>query len=273
MVKFTKQAHILHLYATSDSHQTSENLTFSSIQTPSKAIIIPVTNENTPSKTTERTPELPAPPAICRIGVAILGVIVALSALPWMYYALGHFGGFAWGFFGFELLTVLAGAFAVLLGLGKFKQGWAIGVTAIAGSILVTLVFGLYVDFVMARKTDFPDLYPLAKNTLMGRAAIIASLFALASIAVFARNKKSFTYIIKASMCALPIIAVAAMMRTNIGPGAWLNNSLDAGSGSGALQAVVGLTLGLFFIILISAAGHLLIRAYECGRTAPAHAQ
>ena len=232
-----------------------------------------MTNKTTQPKTPLESPELPAPPALCRIGVAILGILVALTTLPWMYYTMGHFGGFAWGFFGFELLTILAGVFAVLLGLGKFKQGWGIGVTAIAGSILVALVFGLYVDFVMARKTDFPDLYPLAKNTLIARAAIIAALFALASIAVFARNSKSVVYIVKAAACALPIIIVAGLMRANIGPGASINNALEAGSGSGALQAVVALTLGLFFIVLISAAGHLMIRAYESGRPTPSKAQ
>tara|TARA_R110000868_G_scaffold411617_1_gene706310 strand:- start:397035 stop:397751 length:717 start_codon:yes stop_codon:yes gene_type:complete len=237
------------------------------------AIIITVTTNTTQPKTSLTTPELPAPPAMCRIGVAILGILVALSTLPWLYYTLGHFGGFAWGFFGFELITVLAGVYAVLLGLGKFKQGWAIGVTAIAGSILVALVFGLYVDFIMARKTDFPSLYPLAKNTLIARAAIIAALFTLASIAVFARNSKSVVYIVKAAACALPIVVVAGIMRADIGPGAAINNALEAGSGSGALQAVVGLALGLFFIVLISAAGHLMIRAYESGRPTPSKAQ
>lgn len=218
---------------------------------------------------TTTPPQLvPNPPAICRLGVGILGILVALSALPWIWFSINHFGGFDWGLFGFELLTVLSGIFAILLGLGKFKEGWGIGVTSIAGSILVALVFGLYIDFWMAKRTDFPDLYPLAKYTLMGRAVIIAALFAFASIAVFARDSKSISYIVKAALCAAPIAAVGAMMHFNIGPGVWINNSLAGGSGTGALQSILALVLGLLFIILISAAGHLLIRAYECGRPA-----
>jgi len=244
--------------------QTSENLTFSSIQRPIKAIIITVnTSDHQP------IPELPNPPALCRLGVGVIGIIVAVSALPWIWFSLDRFGGFAWGLFGFELLTAVAGVFAILFAMGKFKEGWAIGVTAIAGSILVALVFGLYIDFIMSKKTDFPDIYPLAKYTFLARGAIIAALFALASFAVFVRDSRSISYIIKAALCAAPLAAIVAVMYFNFGPGVWINSTLsNANKGSGALQSVLGLSIGLLFIILISAAGHLLIRAYECGRPA-----
>ncbi len=226
-----------------------------------KAIIITVNTSDTQSAV-----DFPSPPILCRLGAGALGIIVALSALPWMWYSISHFGAFDWGLFGFELLTAFAGFYAILLGLGKFKEGWGIGVTAIAGSILVALVFGLYIGFIMAKKTDFPDLYPLAKYTLMGRAVVIVALFVLASIAVFARNSKSVPYFIKAALCGAPIAAIAVMMQYNFGPGAWINNALAGGSGTGALQSILALVLGLFFIVFISAAGHLLIRAFECGR-------
>ena len=124
--------------------QRKQILPFSSIQTPIRAIKHLV---NTPAVTDQ---PLPNPPIICRLAVALLGILVALSALPWSYYSLNHFGGFNWGLLGFELVTLLAGIFGILFGLGKFRSGWAIGVTAIAGAILVAMVFGIYVDFVMA---------------------------------------------------------------------------------------------------------------------------
>lgn len=210
--------------------------------------------------------ELPAPPMLCRIGVGILGILVAASAAPWAYYSLSHFGGFDWGLMGFELLTILAGVFAVLLAMGKFQSGWAIGVTAISGAVLVALVFGLYVGFIMAKQTDFASLAPLAKYTLLGRLAAIAGFFLFASIAVFIRNRASYPFIIKSALCIAPVIAAFALMRLNIGPGAWINNVLNTPPGTGATSAVLSITLGLIFIILVSASGHLLIRAYECGR-------
>ena len=243
------------------SAERPKNLGFSSIQSPARAIIITVTNDTTPT-----LPQFPNPPMICRLGVGLLGVLVALSALPWLWFSIGRFGAFDWGLFGFELITIIAGIYAVLLAMGKFREGWGIGVTAIAGSIMVTLVFGLYVGFVMAKKDDYPDLYPLAKYTLMGRAAIIGGFFALASLAVFARNSASIGFIIKAALCAAPLAIVGGLMHFHIGPGVWINDSLANSSGTGALQAILALVLGLFFIVLISAAGHLLIRAYECGR-------
>ena len=219
--------------------------------------------------TTNKPPsplDLPPPPILCRLGVGVLGLLVALSALPWVYYSLNHFGGFDWGLFGFELITILAGIYAILLGLGKFKDGWALGVTAIAGSILVALVFGLFVGFIKAKQIDFPSLAPLAKYTFLGRAATIAAFFALASIAVFSRNKASLPFLIKSALTAAPIAIVAALMHFNIGPGTWINTTLKTSTGTGGLQAILALTLGLLFITLISIAAHLLIRAYETGR-------
>lgn len=208
---------------------------------------------------------------ICRIGVGVLGTAAALSALPWLWYSISHFGGFAWGMFGFELLTIVAGAFAIMLAMGKYKDGWALAVTAIAGSILVAMVFGMYVDFVMAKKTDFPDLYPLAKNTLLGRGAVVGGLFLIASLSVFARSKKSIPLIIKSVLCIAPVAIVGALMHYNIGPGIWINKHLAPGTGSGALQAVLVLGMGVVFITLVSASGHLLIRAFESGRPADEH--
>lgn len=209
---------------------------------------------------------MPIPPALCRLGVGLLGILVAITSLPWMWYSISHFGGFEWGLFGFEFLTAIAGIFALLLGMGKFREGWGIGVTAIAGSILVALVFGLYIGYFMSKKDLFPDLYPLAKYTFIGRFAIIIALAALASLAVFARDTKSIALVIKSAICAAPIAVVAGLMYADIGPGKWINNALLSSSGSGAVQAILTLVLLLFFIILISVAGHLLIRAYECGR-------
>ena len=63
------------------------------------------------------------------------------------------------------------------------------------------------------------------------------------------------------------------MMHYDIGPGKWINNGLMNSSGTGAMQAILALVLGLFFIILISAAGHLLICAYETGRPSASRSQ
>ncbi len=245
------------------SAETSPKIAFSSISTALRAIIIIVNTTNTHPDL-----DLPQAPLICRIGVGVLGLYVMLSALPWIYYSIGHFGRFDWGFFGFEALTALAGVFAILLGLGKFKEGWAIGTVALAGAILVGLVFGLYVGFIQAKQSDYPDLAQLAKITLLGRLATIAAFAVLASIAVFVRNSSSFPLLIKSALCAIPIIAISGFMHFNIGPGAWINSTLSTTSGNGAIQAVLTITLGLVFIVLISASGHLLIRAYETGRPA-----
>jgi hypothetical protein len=203
---------------------------------------------------------------LSRWGTLLVSTLIGLSALPWIWFALGTFGGFDWQVFGFETLTLFASVFGIMLGLGRYKQGWAIGVTSIAGSWLVCLVFGVYLGFYVAKRTDFPDLIPLSQATLMGRVVGMGLVMALATMTVFNRNPGSWSRAIKGVIWALPLVIMGALLYLDTGPGAWISNLMSDTSGSGGVRAVVTIFVGIVSIVLISISGHLLIAAFENGR-------
>ena len=216
------------------------------------------------SDTTQIGSELPRPPMLLRLGVLVVSVVVGVSALPWIWYSLGYFGGFDWALFGFEVLALFGGIFGVLLGMGRFRAGWGIGVTAIAGSVLVGFVFGLYRGYIFPKRMDeFPDLATITNVTFAVRCGAVVLLGGMASLAVFARSSRSWGYVVWSAVVGVPMVVGAGMIYKGIGPGAWVQNLLGS---SGPVAGVTLLSVGLIGIVMFSISAHLLIRAFECGR-------
>jgi len=203
---------------------------------------------------------LPQPPKSIRLLAIVISVVLGLSVLPGLYLSISEFGGFAWGLFGFEVVTLLAAIFGVLIGIGKFRDGFGLALAGLAGAVLLALVFGIYVD-ARTKIADDPTFRPWVNRMLMLRVLIVFGYSFCASVAVFARNPKSWGAAMKGLACLLPVAALA---------GAYIKFGLPfAGDGSGqpnALRVIFVLATGLLMIVLISAGGHLLIRAYEFGR-------
>lgn len=206
--------------------------------------------------------DLPAAPKPIRMLVILISVLLGLSALPGLFLSLNTFGGFAWGWFGFEFVTLLAAIFGVLIGLGKFRNGFGLALACIAGAVLVALVFGIHVD----ARTKIGDNFtynPWVDRMIVLRAFVVLSYVFCAAIAVFNRNSKSWGAAIKGIACLLPVAAIgAAYMKFG------LPFADDGSDQPNALRVIFVLAVGLLMIILISAGGHLLIRAFEIGRPA-----
>lgn len=203
---------------------------------------------------------LPQPPRSIRLLVIVTSVVLGLSALPGLYLSIGEFSGFAWALFGFELVTLLAAVFGILTGLGKFRDGFGLALACLAGAVLLALVFGIHVD-ARTKIADDPTFRPWVNRMLLLRVLIVFGYSFCASAGVFARNPKCWGAAVKGLLCLLPVAALG---------GAYMKFGLPfAGDGSGqpnALRVIFVLAIGLLMIILISAGGHLLIRAYEFGR-------
>ena len=81
------------------------------------------------------------------LGIALLGVAVALFAVPGLWIGLA--GRESWGtgpiplFAGFEALTLLSGITAIIVGLRPPKQGFGLAVLCIAGAVFVAAVLGV----------------------------------------------------------------------------------------------------------------------------------
>ena len=128
---------------------------------------------------------LPQPPGMIRMLVLFASVILGISALPPLYLSIGQLGGFAWAMFGFELVTLLAAIFGVLIGLGRFRDGFGLALACIAGAVLLALVFGIHVD-ARTKIADDPALRPWVNRMLMLRVLVVFAYAFCASVAVFA---------------------------------------------------------------------------------------
>lgn len=199
-------------------------------------------------------------PILLRLAAMVLCVLVAISSLPWMYLALGRFGGFAWGLFGFELLALLGASMTILACLGKPRVGNALpmALACFVGTLLVVSVFGIHVDARNVVGESHPSVYPWVNRTLMLYLAVIAGLSLIAMLDVFRRSTASFGLALRSAIFLIPLIGLGAYFKLQGLP--TITNS------SGELSIVrmlVMIIAGLVVGILLSVGGHLLIRSFE----------
>jgi len=188
-----------------------------------------------------------------------ISILVALSSLPWLFMAVGQFGGFAWGLFGFELIMLLGCIMTLLVCIGKVRveNAFPVAIACLVGTILVGMVFGIYVD-ARALVGDNPDIYPWINRTLMFRFAAIASLSLLATLDVYRRDARSWGLIARSVVFMLPVLGALAWIKFKGLP------VVSGGSGDPKPIAMIIILLGgLILGILFSIAGHFLIRSFE----------
>lgn len=198
-------------------------------------------------------------PAPIRMGVLALCALVAVSTLPWLWMALGEFGGFAWGLFGFELIALMGCLLTALVCLGRVKINGAmpLAIACLAGTLLVGVVFGLYVDG-RAVIGDNPTLRPWITNTVLLRVGVIGLLALLATLDVYRRDARTWGLVLRAAVFLVPVLAILAWFRLKGLPAV----ANEAGEMS-PVRMVLVIVGGLVFGILLSIGGHFLIRSFE----------
>ncbi len=194
------------------------------------------------------------------LGVALVGVLVALSALPGLW--IGLFGHEAWGtgtiplFAGFEALTIVSGAAAVLIGLKPRKEGFGLAVLCVAGAVFVAAVLGS----MMLKNAS--DTVPSLKNYVLIRLAMAAGLVAMCGIVKLGTRSDSWVRLFIGGALILPALIILSLIARNKG-------GLVSGmfSGFGPIASMVLWTLFSVVLGVISIAGvHVLIRAFELTR-------
>lgn len=197
--------------------------------------------------------------ALIRTVTLVLCAICALSALPWIWMSISHFGGFAWGLFGFELIVLFGCLMTMLVCMGRVKVGMAfpMAIACLIGTILVGAVFGLYVD-ARAIVGDNPTIGPWVIRTVLFRLGVIGLLSLLATLDVYRRDARSWGLVIRSAIFMLPVLAVVGWLKVKGMPA--VNDS--AGEPSPVLMIVI-LLAGLIVGILLSIGGHFLIRSFE----------
>ncbi len=202
----------------------------------------------------------PAPPAPVRWGVLIASFVGGLVAVAGAGYALMGFERPVLGMFGFELVAAIAGALGVMIGLGRFREGFGLGALCVAGTFVAAALFGLYLDANANVST--------AEGTRMVKLAILAHvgcgglIAALGGIAVLVRSRRSWGTLAKGVLIATPAVMIAAwLLRTNA-------SALTTELGPNASMArAIGVIIGAFLLmVLFSVGAHLCIRAFEITR-------
>jgi uncharacterized protein YneF (UPF0154 family) len=203
--------------------------------------------------------EYATPPSFYRLGTLVLCLATAATTLPWMWMAIGKFGGFAWGMFGFELIVLFGCVMTMLVALSKVKvaSAFPLALICLAGTILVGAVFGLYVD-ARAVIGDNPTIQPWINRTIMARLLVIVALVLISTLEMYRRDNRSWGMVFKAVLFFFPVLVVLAWIRFKGFPS--LSNSAgDLLPFRMVLMLLGGLILGIF----MSIGGHFLIRSFE----------
>lgn len=181
--------------------------------------------------------------------VAVLSGCVGLSALAGAAGALLTPSP-TWFLFGFEVVTVVAAVFGVLVGVGRYSTGPGLATLCVAGAIGAGAMLG----YVGAGKELFGmDLMPF----VMARVAAAAVIAAVGGFSVLMRRPR-------VSMPRLLVGLACGAGAAGIGAIVWIARSTVASAGV-MVQAVVGLVAFSVLLGLVAAAVHQTIAAFESG--------
>lgn len=188
-----------------------------------------------------------------------VSILVAITAVPWLWMSMTQFRAFAWGVFGFEFCVILGAIMTMLVALKKIRVGnlFSLAIACLAGTILVSMVFGTHVE---ARTLigDDPKLQPWVNRTLMFRIGVVGLLSLLATFDVYRRNRNSWGLMFRSVFFLAPVLValgwVAKMGMPTIN---------DASGELSPTRMIIALVSGLAIGIFFSLGGHYLIRSFE----------
>lgn len=163
----------------------------------------------------------------------------------------------AWALFGFEIVTMVAGALGLAFAGGRFREGPGMALACIGGTILAAAGLG----FISVRP---PVLGTVALAPfLAGRVGGALLIGVCAAACVLSRDRRAWPTLIKGIVLGLPVVAAAGVASVPAARG--LVGSL-LGTSPAAL-IVAGVAAFAVFGALFCASVHLVIRAFELGRT------
>lgn len=194
------------------------------------------------------------------LAIAGLGGLVALSALPGLWITLrGHQ---PWDIgpqplvAGFETITLLAGGFALWMGLRYRPEGFGLGILCIAGTLFV----GAFLGVRMLQSAG--DQVPSLKQYLLIRASLALGLTAMAGLVKVGPRQDSWKALVIGSALLAPLGSILYLILRNQ---THLVTDRLARLGE-VTQIVVWLVLAIAVGILTIWGGHLIIRAFELTR-------
>jgi len=201
----------------------------------------------------------PTPPRLIRVPLLALSAVI-LVLFGWSLYA-STIGApsLVWAAAGFSLIGLASAVFAALLGLGRFNNGFGLAALCVAGATTTCAVLG-WLDL-RANLTAVPELDRVLRPWLVASAATGLGVAGLAALAVLLRSSRSWVYAASGAAALAVVVIGAALLR---GPAAGLLP--DAEGDPDPLRVGLLLFMAVTALALLSAGGHLVIRAFEVGR-------
>jgi len=198
-------------------------------------------------------------PIALRLLCLIIAVPVALSAIAGTAYAIKNNLTLLTGF---EISTLFASMFCVLIGLGKFKDAPAIGMLIAAGAILTAAALGdpALGTFIRSRGNAQPtpgtlNLVPFA----LARVAAAAAFAMLATCTALAQKPAtSLRFLFSGIALMTPLAGIVAAVAVGSIRSAILGLN-------GITLAAIVVTTMIVAIAFLAASGHMLIKAFEVG--------
>lgn len=219
-----------------------------------------------PSPPAGPAPLPPPPPGWLRTAVLLLSVVLGVSTLMGGWVALVRADQTLWFTAVFEAIVLSAAVVGFLAGLGRFRQGWAMSLVCVGGTVLVCAVFA----FLEVRANFQTDAVvgPWVKKALAFRLLMAAGFGGAASLAVWSRDARSGRSLVRAACVLAPVALVGLWLWWNGGSvlASSPSSASSASPGADALRVVLLCLGGLVGIILVAVGGHLVIRSYEWGR-------
>lgn len=196
---------------------------------------------------------MPKSPKLLLLASVLVGVLIVASAAlrlvqgaaasPPYYFSIG-----------FELLALLAGVFAVLIGRGRFANGPGLALLCVAGVVVVATA----VTYSTPRAVPLYDTRMLRDPLTLGRMGLAAAAAAIGALIVLSRRpRESIRLLLWGALWTGVAIAMAS-------PVLFARGSL---SGLNPVVTTVGAVVGfVVFVGFLSAGAHYIIRAFDAGR-------
>lgn len=234
---------------------------------------------------TPGAPQATQPPEtsrLSRLGAAIIGAGSATTAVATIGAVLLRGDQPYWMVVGFELVVLTSAVFAILIARGRFRDGPAMALLCVSGTLLVSGVLG-YISTKPSAALLLRGRPVAMKPWALLHIAGASVMGAVAAYEVLRRNSRSLYYLSRAVMAGVPLAAMAAV--------AWMLYRRSQAS-EASYQAIVddALTKGMaappppdplvpswvtwlggslgsvLALVLFCACAHCVIRAFEMGR-------
>ncbi|MCC6969205.1 MAG: hypothetical protein IT434_03205 [Phycisphaerales bacterium] len=195
-------------------------------------------------------------PGLIRGLTGLLCGLTLLSALAGAYWGLaGLWPRIAWPLVGFEIVTILACVFGLLVARGKFADGPGLTILCIAGLIMT----GGVLAWLGANKVHAGlNLKPF----MLARLGVAGTLYALAAISEVWYSRPAAVTLAKAIVYSLVFAAIAAAF-------AYFRNApiMDKMEGWREGARLIGLGIAAILAVIGACGGvHLAVRAFAIAR-------